>query len=92
MIDDFLSVQPESVEEMPDEEAMSELAEELDRVRVDANGGDPEARETLKAARETIDKAARRDEIHPGVLILLGRLFAGCKSTSATERARRWDG
>jgi len=77
MIDDFLSVQPESVEEMPDEEAMSELAEELDRLRVDANGGDPEARETLKAARETIDKAARRDEIHPGVLILLGRLFAG---------------
>ena len=77
MVDKFLSVRPERVEEMPDEEAMSELAEELDRLRVDANGGDREAREELKAVRERIDKAARRDEIHPGVLILLGRLFAG---------------
>ena len=76
-VDKFLSVRPESVEEMPDEGAMSELAEELDRLRVDANGGDREARETLKAVREKIDEAARRDEIHPGVLILLGRLFAG---------------
>ncbi len=77
MIDRFLSTQPESVEDMPDEEAMSELIEELDRLRVDVNGGDREARETLKAVGEKIDKAARRDEIHPGVLILLGRLFAG---------------
>ena len=56
---------------------MSELAEALDEARVDANGGDPEARQTLKAVRDRIDKAARRDEIHPGILILLGRLFAG---------------
>ncbi len=79
MVDAFLSAQPEEVDDMPDAEAMSQLAEELERVRVDANGGDPEARELLKAVRETIDKAARRDEIHPSVLMILGRLFSGAK-------------
>jgi hypothetical protein len=79
MVDAFLLTRPEALDEMPSAEAMSQLAEELDRVRVDANGGDPQARETLKAVRETIDKAARRDEIHFGVLMILGRLFSGAK-------------
>src|SRR5208337_2880549 len=77
MIDEFLSTEPGSAEDMPDADAMFELSEELDRLRVDANGGDREARETLNGVREKIDRAARRDEIHPGALILLGRLFAG---------------
>src|SRR5271166_143514 len=77
MIDEFLSTRPESAEDLPDSEAVFELSEELDRLRIDANGGDREARETLSAVREKIDKASRRDEIQPGVLILLGRLFAG---------------
>ncbi len=33
MVDEFLSAQPEELEEMPDGEAMSQLAEELERVR-----------------------------------------------------------
>src|SRR5208337_1281247 len=77
MIDEFLSTRPESAEDLPDSEAVFELSEELDRLRIDANGGDREARETLSAVREKIDKASRRDEIQPDVLILLGRLFAG---------------
>ncbi len=70
MVDRFVSLEPREGEDM------SKLSDALERARIDANGGDPEARETLKAVREKIDKAARRDEIHPGVLILLGRLFA----------------
>ena len=79
MVDAFLATQPEELDDVPSAEAMSQLAEELDRVRVDANGGDPQARETLKAVRETIDKAARRDDIHFTVLMILGRLFSGAK-------------
>jgi len=79
MVDEFLSVQPEELEEMPDGEAMAQLAEELERVRIDASGGDAEAREELKTVRENIDRAARRDDIHPAVLMLLGRLFSGAQ-------------
>ena len=39
----------------------------------------PEARETMKAVREKIDNAARRDDIHSSVLMMLGRLFSGAK-------------
>jgi hypothetical protein len=77
LIDEFLEPGAWESEEPPDAELMSELAGELDRVRIDANGGDPEARETLKAVRDKIDHAARRNEIHPAALIVLGRLFAG---------------
>ena len=76
MVEAFLSAQPEDVEDMPDTDAISDLAEALDEVRIDANGGDLEARQTLKAVGDRIDTAARRNEIYPGILILLGRLFA----------------
>src|SRR5271165_2848829 len=79
MIDEFLSTRPESAEDLPDAAAIFDLSEELDRLRIDANGGDREARETLNAVREKIDKASRRDEIQPDVLILLGRLFPESK-------------
>ena len=77
MVEAFLSAQPEDVEDMPDAEATFELAEALDEARVDANGGSVEARAALKAVRDKIDEAARRDEVHLGILILLGRVFAG---------------
>ena len=79
MVDSFLAAQPEALEEMPSTEAMIQLAEELESVRIDANGGDPQARETLKAVREKIDKAARQDDIHFSILMTLGRLFSGAK-------------
>ncbi|HZZ59818.1 MAG TPA: hypothetical protein VFE63_01410 [Roseiarcus sp.] len=79
IVDEFLSSEPDALEDMPDADTMTQLADELDRLRVDANGGDPQARETLKSVREKIDKAARRDDIHPGILILLGRLFSGAQ-------------
>ena len=79
MVEAFLSSGPERLEEMPSVEAMSELAEELEHVRLDASGGDPEARRTLTAVRKMIDEAAAGDEIHPGVLIVLGRLFSGAE-------------
>lgn len=77
MITEFVSAEPTSLDEMPDSDAIAELCEELDRLRIDANGGDPEAREALKRARGLIDEAAERDLIHPGILMILGRAFAG---------------
>lgn len=79
MIESFLSADPTDADDAPDAETMSELAEELDRLRVDANGGDPDARAELRAVRQRIDNAARRNEIHPGILLMLGRLFAGAQ-------------
>ena len=61
MVDAFLSAQPEALEDMPSAEAMSQLAEELENVRIDANGGDPQARESLKAVRES--DPARADAV-----------------------------
>ena len=79
MVDEFLSASPQDITDFPDDEVTSALAEQLDCVRVDANGGDPEARKTLKSVRNKIDEAAGRDEIHPAALFLLARLFAGAQ-------------
>ena len=77
MIRTFLDADAAEPDDFPEAEAMSELSEELDRLRVDANGGDPEARELLTRVRDMIAKAALRDDIHPAALMILGRLFAG---------------
>ena len=37
MIDEFLELRPEGLKDMPDAEAMSSLAGELERLRIDAN-------------------------------------------------------
>lgn len=76
-IEAFLAAQPEDEEEMPDADSTFALAEALDEARIDANGGSREARAALNAVRDRIDRAARRDEINLGILILLGRVFAG---------------
>lgn len=77
MIEPILSVEPGGPEDVPSEEALSELDEALSQRRIDAAGGDAAAREELKSVRAMIDKAAERDAIHPAMLILLGRMFAG---------------
>ena len=46
MVDRFVSLEPREGQDM------SKLSDALERARIDANGGDPEARETLKAVRE----------------------------------------
>lgn len=77
MIEAFLEADPAELDDFPEPEAMSELSEELDRLRVDANGGDPGAREALTHARDMVAEAARQDDIHPAILMILGRVFAG---------------
>ncbi len=77
MIGAFLEADPAEPDEFPEPEAMSELSEELERLRVDASGGDPGAREELTSARDRIEEAARQDDIHPAILMILGRVFAG---------------
>ena len=71
---------------------LSELNEALNQARLDAAGGDIEARKTLKNIRAMIDDAAARDAIHPAMLMMLGRLFAGAQIEIGVPRARRWAG
>ncbi len=79
MIVDILSADLDDPDDIPDAEMLSELNEALNQARLDAAGGDIEARTTLKNIRAMIDEAAVRDAIHPAVLMMLGRLLAGAQ-------------
>ncbi len=79
MIADLLSADPDQPDDIPDAEMLSGLNEALNQARLDAAGGDIEARKTLKTIRAMIDEAAARDAIHPAVLMMLGRLFASAR-------------
>ncbi len=59
-----------------DDRHLTDLSEALNETRLEANGGDPRARQTLARVRSAVDKAAERGEIHPGYLIIFGRTFA----------------
>ena len=78
-IADILSADLDDPDDIPDAEMLSELNEALNQARLDAAGGDIEARQTLKNIRAMIDEAAARDAIHPAVLMVLGRLLAGAQ-------------
>ncbi len=79
MIADILSADLDHPDDIPDAEMLSELNEALNQARLDAAGGDIEARKTLKNIRAMIDEAAVRDAIHPAMLMMLGRLFASAR-------------
>ena len=79
MIADLLSADLNHPDDIPDTEMLSELNEALNQARLDAAGGDIEARKTLKTIRAMIDEAAARDAIHPAMLMMLGRLFASAR-------------
>ena len=59
-----------------DDRLLTDLADALNETRLEANGGDPEARRTLARVQAALDRAAARDAIHPGYLIVFGRTFA----------------
>ncbi len=59
-----------------DDRLLTDLSEALNETRLEANGGDPQARGTLARMRAAVDRAAACDEIHPGYLIIFGRTFA----------------
>ena len=79
MIADILSADLDDPDDIPDAEMLSELNEALNQARLDAAGGDIEARKTLTNIRAMIDEAAARDAIHPAMLMMLGRLLAGAQ-------------
>src|SRR5208337_1545470 len=79
MIADILSAEPDEIDDLPSADTLSELGVALDQTRLDAAGGDAEARLTLKNIHAMIDEAAARDTINPAMLMLLGRLFAAAQ-------------
>src|SRR5208337_1400594 len=75
MIDELLTAEPgDERGDLP--ELLEDIADALQDARLDADGGDADARETLRNVRAMIDRAADRDTINPRVLLFLGRLFA----------------
>jgi hypothetical protein len=78
-IADILAADLGNPDDIPDAETLSELSEALNQARLDAAGGDIEARKTLTNTRAMIDEAAARDAIHPAMLMVLGRLLAGAQ-------------
>ena len=64
MIADILSADLDDPDDIPDAEMLSELNEALNQARLDAAGGDIEARKTLKNIRAMIDEAAAQRR-HP---------------------------
>ena len=88
MIADVLSADLDHPDDIPDAEMLSELNEALNQARLDAVGGDIEARKTLKNIRAMIDEAAAQDAIHPATLMMLGQLFASARiEIGASARA-----
>ena len=91
MVEELLAAGLDAPDDMLDTEMLSEFSEALEEARINANGGDPAARETLETVRAIIDKAARRDEIDPRMLMMLGQLFAATR-TRHRRRGARVDG
>ena len=88
MVEELLAPGLDAPDDMPDPEMLSEFGEALEEARINANGGDPGARETLETVRAIIDKAARRDEIDPRMLMMLGQLFAAARLRYRRRGAR----
>lgn len=84
-IADLLSAGPDEFENALDPATLSDLEELLTQARLDAVGGDLEARRTLNAIGAAIEDAAARDAIHPAILVVLGRLLAGAQITIGAE-------
>jgi hypothetical protein len=69
---DFLDLDDPKEQDKEADEVISRLSDRLDQFRVDANGGDPRAREALKRFHARLDLAVADEEIHPANLIMLG--------------------
>ena len=66
MIADILAVEPDKIDDMPSADTLSEPDLALNQTRLDAAGGNAEARLTLKNIHAMIDEAAaRREFIQP---------------------------
>jgi hypothetical protein len=72
---DFLDLDDPKEQDKEADEVISHLADRLDQFRVDANGGDPRARDALKQFRARLDLAIADEEIHLASLILLGKIL-----------------
>jgi hypothetical protein len=75
LFDTALEMAEDGANEVPDG-LLSDLESALDQARIDANGGDREARRELKAVRRKLDRAISSGAVHPTALIVFGKVFA----------------
>ena len=57
-------------------DVFAELIPALDETRMDANGGDPEAREALREIDRMLREAVADDILGPGDMMIIGKIFA----------------
>jgi hypothetical protein len=72
---DFLDLDDPKERDKDADKVISHLSHRLDQFRVDANSGDPRARDSLKRFRARLDLAVADEEIHPANLIMLGKIL-----------------
>jgi hypothetical protein len=55
---------------------LTDLVVELSDLKVDSNGGDPEAREKIQAIYDLLDNAIEDHSLHPIDMMMTGKIFA----------------
>jgi hypothetical protein len=56
-------------------ELLTDLVVELSDLKIDSNGGDPEAREKIQAIYDLLDNAIERHSLHPIDMVMTGKIF-----------------
>jgi hypothetical protein len=57
-------------------ELLTDLVAELSDLKVDSNGGDPEAREKIQAIYDLLDNAIEGHSLHPIDMMMTGKVFS----------------
>jgi hypothetical protein len=57
-------------------ELLTDLVVELSDLKVDSNGGDPEAREKIQAIYDLLDNAIEGHSLHPIDMMMTGKIFS----------------
>jgi hypothetical protein len=55
-------------------ELLTDLVVELSDLKIDSNGGDPEAREKIQAIYDLLDNAIERHSLHPIDMVMTGKI------------------
>ena len=55
---------------------MTDLVVELSDLKIDSNGGDPEAREKIQAIYDLLDNAIEGHSLHPIDMMMTGKIFS----------------
>src|SRR6202040_3880821 len=70
------SCAPGNVDKDEKTELLTDLVVELSDLKIDSNGGDPEARGKIQAIYDLLDNAIERHSLHPIDMVMTGKIFS----------------